>query len=157
MRRRIAILAAVLAAVAALVADASAQQSLTIRLVSVTTSHKTTDRPPAGPSTGDRYFSTSRLANAVAQFARRRGAVVGNDRGAIVLTSATSARIDVVTTLPGGKIFVRGELDVGPGSIVAPVTGGTGKYEGVRGTLTIVEQTRTQALNVYRLRFAPIA
>ncbi len=135
-------------------AATSAAGPATIALISVTTSSTATDRAPKGPSRGDRYVTASRLVNARPQFGKKKGTVVGSDRGTITLTGARSARVNAVATLPGGTIRVRGPLqEQTNATFVVPVVGGTGSFAGVRGTLTI-NGTEKRAWNVYRLSYS---
>jgi hypothetical protein len=125
----------------------------TIALIAHTTGVTVTDRGPKGPSRGDRYVTTSRLVNAQRQFGKKKGAVVGSDRGVVTLTSTRTARITGVATLPGGTIRIRGTMKEQPdATLVVPVVGGTGAFSGARGTLT-VNGTEKRAWNVYRLTY----
>jgi hypothetical protein len=153
----LALLAALVATTGA--ATATAQAPMTIQLTSVSTSDRSNDVPPRGPSRGDTSVQTSRLLNAVPQFGKPRNSVVGRDRATITLTGPTSARIEGVTTLPGGTLVVRGTLRLQPGGgIVFPVVRGTGRYAGARGTVTILGGSDPlRAVNIYRLTFPPTA
>jgi hypothetical protein len=134
--------------------SARANATLVVRLVSITTSTRVDDKPPRGPTAGDRIFQTSRLLNAVPQFGKARNAVVGSDRGILTFTSPSTARLDVTATLPGGTLRVRGPLRMlRDGSQRYPVVGGTGRFAGARGTVTVGASsgTRPRASNVYRL------
>lgn len=136
--------------------SARADASLVVRLVSITTSNRVDDKPPGGPSAGDRIYTTSQLRNAVAQFGRRRNAIVGSDRGILTFTSGSTARADVTARLPGGTIRVRGRMTIlAGGGQRYPVAGGTGRFAGARGTLTVRPLggpvNRPRASNVYRL------
>ena len=68
------------------------------------------DTPPKGPSKGDTVVYRDRLVNAVRQFGRKQGAVVGRDRGTMTYTSRSSARFDGVATLPGGDAQAAGPV-----------------------------------------------
>jgi hypothetical protein len=153
MRRRLAAAALVVAVPVALVPVlAQAKSTMVIRLVSITTSHSVKEEEPAGPSRGDTLVTTSRLENAVAQFGRAKGAVVGRDRGTFRFTDSVTGVADGVATLPGGTVRFHGVLrESDTGTI--PVTGGSGRYTGARGTLTITNlgQGTLRASNVYRL------
>jgi hypothetical protein len=134
--------------------SARANATLVVRLVSITTSTRVDDRPPRGPTAGDRIFSRSRLRNAVPQFGRARNAVVGSDRGTLTFTSASAVRLDVTATLPGGTLRVRGpQRMLRDGGRRYPVVGGTGRFAGARGTVTVrpLSGTGSRASNVYRL------
>lgn len=115
-----------------------------------------TDKKPKGPSAGDRSVETTKLLNAVPQFGKAEGAVVGHDKATIVLKSRTSATMTGVTYLPGGTLTVRGRLTPDPrGGVIAPVVRGSGTFKGARGTIWIVRTTGpTRVLNVYALRYS---
>lgn len=152
------VLSLALAAAAAPSAQAAAPPAV-IRLVSHTTSYASTDRKPKGASAGDSQVFTSRLENAAAQFGKPSGAVVGSDRSTLVLTAAGRARMRTVAKLPGGTIVVSGLLrSAGNGAVSVPVVSGTGRFDGARGTLTILKPTDAKtAGNVYRLTYGPVA
>lgn len=140
-------------------ADAAAPPT-TIRLVSVTTSARTTDRPPKGASAGDTVHETSTLLNQVAQFGKPARAVIGSDRAVQRLRlNPRSTTIDGVATLPGGTLRFRGRVTrSAQGGLVIPVVSGTGRYLGAQGALWIVASSSAgQALNVYRLTYARFA
>jgi hypothetical protein len=124
-----------------------------LRFVSLTTSSKVDDRPPKGLGVGDGQFTTSQLRNAVAQLGKPKGAVVGSDSGTMTIAGERSIRVDVVTRLPGGTIVMRGLIRPAPAGVALPVTGGTGRFAGARGTMTISEESGRRAINVYRLTF----
>ena len=151
-------LVVVLAAGLASGAQAANPPSL-IRLISVTTSCTPVDVKPRGARKGDRMTCGSMLLNERAQFGKPKGATVGTDSGLLVYTSARTVRATTEAKLPGGTIATSGAIRPGAdGSVVIPVTGGTGVFAGARGTLTIPRQTQERiALNVYRLTFAAIA
>lgn len=151
---------AVAVAIGAVVApSASASPPSVIRLVSVTTSESSVDVPPRKDSPGDRQVFASRLFNTQRLLGKPKGAVVGSDRGTLTLTSATSANLKTVATLPGGTITAGGRLRAaGNGAVSVAVVSGTGIFAGVHGTLTILEPTGPKtAVNVYRLSYRPIA
>jgi hypothetical protein len=150
MRVRAA-LVAVAAALAAAPAALALDEPVEYRLVSRQTIVKRTDREPSGPSRGDSIFMRTRLLNLNPQFGRGRGDAVGSDWGRITVLDASTVRIEGIATLPGGTIRIRGLADRGRRSAVIPVIGGTGRYRGVRGSLTIVWSGAGEALNVYKL------
>jgi hypothetical protein len=130
-----------------------------ISVVSGATSVKAHDVPPKGASAGDSIVMTDTLVNAVRQFGKPKGAVVGSDRATERLVSRGNATIDGVTRLPGGTLHVKGRLSAdAQGRATAQVVSGTGRYDGATGTLTIVNLNRTGnlALNVYRLTLLPV-
>ncbi len=81
-----------------------------IKLISITTSERRNDVPPRGISVGDSEFSTSRLVNAVPQFGKAKGAVVGSDRSTTTLRSISTARVEGTATLPGGTLLIHGTV-----------------------------------------------
>lgn len=131
-----------------------------IALVSTTTSSSQIDVKPKGTvNAGDGEISTSRLANARAQFGKPKGAVVGSDKGTVIYTGQHSARMKAVAKLPGGTLILNGPLQPVTGNaVVIAVVGGTGIFAGATGTLTILPPSSpSTAVNVYRLTYGPIA
>ena len=97
-----------------------------ISLVSITTSDRFVDKPPKGPSVGDTQTSSSRLLNAVKQFGKARGAIVGKDEGTIRVVAGAAAVAKITTRLPGGTLQLAGHIDTRPnGTILIPVSAGT--------------------------------
>jgi hypothetical protein len=128
---------------------AAAADTVVITVRSVTTYAVAQDKEPKGESNkGDRITLRSRLSNAKAQFDKPRGAVVGSDRGTITFTSKTRIVVEGVAQLPGGTIRFRGAGTFGQNEPI-PVVGGTGRFSGARGTLTVGEGETP--LNTYRL------
>jgi hypothetical protein len=123
--------------------------SLVITVKSVTTSIKRTDKPPKGPSKGDRYVYRDRLVNVARQFGKPKGATVGGDAGSMTLTSSSTGVASGVATLPGGTIRFAGTL--GSSSTPFTVRGGTGRYAHARGVLLV--GSGSSPLNIYRLTF----
>jgi hypothetical protein len=129
-----------------------------IQLISVTVSEKENDVGPKGPSKGDRTYGVSMLLNAVPQFGRKRGVEVGDDKGWFTLTSKTTAVASGITRLPGGTLTFKGAVKVVQGLMTVPVVAGTGLFRGARGTLYVGSTGRKgEAINIYRLTYAPIA
>ncbi len=138
----------------------AARPPTTIRLVSVATSARATDRPPKGASAGDTVRETSVLLNQVAQFGRPARAVVGSDRAVQRLRARPRVPvIDGVATLPGGTLRFRGSATRSTGGgVVIPVVSGSGRYLGAQGVLWIgTTSSAGRALNVYRLTYALFA
>jgi hypothetical protein len=98
--------------------------------------------------------SVDRLANAVGQFGRPKGAVVGHDRGRFTVLSPVRMHLDGWTTLPTGRIHVVGFVrPAGERTVAMTVLGGTGRYAGARGTVTVTQYpSQVRTLVVYRLR-----
>jgi hypothetical protein len=128
---------------------------MTIRLTSMTTTVKVVrDREPTFVlSAGDVLRARSILRNAVPQFGRPKGAVVGGDVGVVTMVAATEGNTKVTATLPGGTIRSSGK-DTGGVNEPLRVTGGTGKFGGARGVVEVrlLDLRTRRALNVYRLQ-----
>jgi hypothetical protein len=151
MRRLLLAVAAVVAAVAA---PAASAKTVTLQVTSVGLSVVAHDRAPKGTSKGDTIVYHDRLLNAVVQFGRKQGAVVGSDRGTMTFTSPKTAKFVGVAVLPHGSLQLNGKVTAVQGGILTiPVTGGTGAYRGATGIL-VVGPGQKKALNVYRLTIA---
>jgi hypothetical protein len=107
--------------------------------------------PPAGIA-GDVVTGSDRLRNAVAQFGKPKGAVVGVDRYRTVFETAAVASVVATTTLPGGTLRSRGRADFRLASNLIRVVGGTGVFLGARGTVEQKVLAGNKAMNIYRLR-----
>jgi hypothetical protein len=129
-------------------------QAITIRLVSITT--QVVARKDVAPkqrvSKGDVFWQRSQLLNAVAQFGKPKGALVGSDTGTLTVVSATAVHSTGTAVLPGGTIRFAGRASGTSGSTI-PVTGGTGRYAGARGELALgpLDARGARTSNVYRL------
>jgi hypothetical protein len=134
----------------------SQQTQLVIKLLSIS-SGTTHDLAPKGPSVGDWETEHSILYNAAPQFDRPVGAKVGSDSGKTVITGLpASAVVHGITRLPGGTLIVSGHPRFINGGELNPVTGGTGRFAGARGTgfainLAPPRGGRQKAINVYRI------
>jgi hypothetical protein len=126
--------------------------ALTIRLISTVGRVTYRDRPPQGPSKGDVISGPSVLRNAVKQFGRAKGAVVGHDFEVLTLSSATTGVTRATVYLPGGTLRVRGRWSSKATSETVPVVGGTGRYANARGTAYVRDLSGKRSLNVYRLQ-----
>lgn len=123
----------------------------TIEVLSVVTYLHRVDQPPKGVSEGDTVDSRDRLLNATKQFGLRSGARVGSDHGRFTYTSTHSASYSGEASLPGGTVTVRGTVLVrADGQLMIPVVGGSGKYKGATGFLTI-GPGKKRAVNTYEL------
>jgi hypothetical protein len=126
---------------------------VTIRLISTPGRTQQRDRAPKGElSTGDMLLGTSHLRNAVAQFGKPKGALVGRDRYVMTILSPPVARISVEVKLPGGTLRVRGQASLTANVITLQVVGGTGRFAGARGSSKARTLSAKRTLNVYRLR-----
>jgi hypothetical protein len=153
--RRIGATIAAAALAAALAPAAHGGHTTVIRLISNFRHADVDDRSPKGEvNAGDVIVSFDRLSNATAQFGRPKGAKVGHDRGRFTFLTATQMHVDGWTTLPGGRIHVRGLVRKVRGEIVAMrVVCGLGAFSGARGTVTVTPYpTTARTLIVYRLR-----
>ena len=135
--------------------DGSSTASLTIRLVSTGGSAKiVTDKTPKGvPSAGDVVRETTTLKNAVRQFGKAKGAVVGSDVAVYTFVSSTAANMKVTVKLPGGTLRGTARLE-GTSLPRLKVVGGTGAFAGARGTGVVAPAPAVVkgVLNTYRLR-----
>jgi hypothetical protein len=160
--RRLPVLAILLVAFVVVVSAGAATTRGPTRIVLVVKpiSSRSVDKPPKGPSAGDRSVDATKLLNAVPQFGKPAGAVVGHDKGTAVLDSPTSATGQGVAYLPGGTLTFSGRIkpDRRRGGFTIPVTRGTGAFSGPRGTLWVVRvPSPLRTLNVYSLRYAASA
>ena len=156
---RLALTAAVAAAACA-AASASAAHSLVLTVKTTQGSTVAHPHPPAG-GVGDTYESSLVLRNAgVARLGKGPHATLGTMRFAYTIrhqcssfSHACSASADfrTVTRLPGGTVSAGGNgISIATPEIAIPVTGGTGRYRGATGTVTI--SPAAEKLSTYRLR-----
>lgn len=157
------VVTATLAGVTARDVTAASQATTTINLISGNARESVTDKAPKElargvASKGDVIKGTSVLRNAIRQFGKPSGAVVGRDSYSFRFVSPTEAVIDVRVQLPGGTLRARGRMRISQGDrILVTVTGGTGKFAGARGTGEARTLSPNESLNVYRLRFPETA
>jgi hypothetical protein len=136
--------------------DNSASRTQTIRVVSKVVDFRIlVNRPPKGVgNVGDKVRAKNSLRNAVAQFGRPKGALVGSDVQTITVTSVTPtrARVTVTATLPGGTLRLAATISSNKQAL--PVVGGTGEFAGARGTCEVrnLDADGDPALNIFRLR-----
>lgn len=135
------------------VADAGSTPSV-IDVASITYAASSRAAPPAPGLTPEktpvRYVTElDRLYNIVPQFGKKTRVLVGTDRSVLVHFLSGRVWISVVAKLPGGTIYVRGDLRQG----IATMTGGTGRYASARGTLEIRDlNVPSLAENIYRFK-----
>src|SRR3954452_8021991 len=122
-----------------------------IAVRSIETSSIPSDKPPAGPSKGDRFLLRDNLVNVAGQFGKKAGVVVGADAGILTLTSKNEGTVVGSAVLPGGRIRFHGVLHFKGRNAPFKIDGGTGKYAHVTGILAI--GAGSNPLNVYHLRF----
>ena len=158
-RRRRTLLACslglVLPALPAQAAQHAESEATTIRLVSITTKYRVlVDTARKGePDAGDVVWARSTLRNAVPQFGKPKGAIVGSDVGTFTVVSGSVGDVKVAVTLPGGTLRTAGRIRDNTVQVTR-VTGGTGTYAGARGTCEVrpIGASAHKASNVYRLR-----
>jgi hypothetical protein len=154
-RFRLGGLAALLMLGAGLGAEgASAATTTTIRVWSAVTSTRLVHNAPpnAVGSKGDVIASTDRLTNVTSQFGKPANAAIGADRATFTFLGKSKATIVGSATFPDGTVEFAGTAS--PNSISVQIVGGTGKYQGARGTMTepnAATDTKTKALNVYHI------
>jgi hypothetical protein len=135
-----------------------ASATATIRLIgSAASSRYLVDHAPKGyPNKGDVVRETSTLRNAVAQFGQPKGAIVGSDVWitTIVIPPFGKAHVKAATTVPGGTIRAVGTVTATQTTGTFRVIGGTAKYAGARGTLSLrnLNASGSRAVIVYRLQ-----
>ncbi len=157
------VVTATVVGVTAVDVTAAGQATTTIKLISGNARESVTDKAPKElargvASRGDVIRGTSVLRNAVRQFGKPSGAVVGRDSYSFTFVSPTEAVIAVRVVLSGGTLIARGRMRVSQGDrIVITVTGGTGTFAGARGTGEARALSPNESLNVYRLRFPETA
>jgi hypothetical protein len=114
---------------------------------------------PAGGA-GDWYGSSLELLNRrLAQLGKPAHARVGTMEFRYTIrkqcaasdrTCIATADIDTVSVLPGGTVLASGKsIPISATTITIPVTGGTGRYAGAAGTVTISPSSRK--LSTYAL------
>ena len=132
--------------------------TLTIRLTSTAADARfLIDRVPKGyPNTGDVVRETSTMRNAIAQFGRPKGAVVGHDTWLVtfVIPPLTKLEVKATARLPGGTIRAAGTISGVQTTGTLHVVGGTGSYAQARGTVSMrnLNTSGSRGLNVYRLQ-----
>jgi hypothetical protein len=140
-------------------ADPAATQ--VVKVLAWTTQERLTPKPPPG-LVGDVATGRDRLRNAVPQFGRPKGAVVGRDSYRVVVKSANAFSFEVTVSFPDGTVRCRGTTRLRP-TIVIPLVGGTGAYAGASGTCAATEGSKAACtrpderqrvcdLNTYRIR-----
>ncbi|HEX5583587.1 hypothetical protein [Gaiella sp.] len=130
-------------------------RTMTIRVLASVTKATPVDLPPRNvQNKGDRVFVESQLRNAVPQFGRPKGSIVGIDYSTITYLSSTKRLVSVQVTLPGGGLRLRATLDVSnPDALVKiPVISGTRDFNGATGYSEARSASGEQTLNIYHLR-----
>lgn len=119
---------------------AALQGPQVIRFLDVGETFGFTDADRSGgeqPTTGDVFLFTDGI---YAWAGRKRGVRLGRFEGLCTFTARTGCEAAATAYLAAGKIQVAGHVFFGssdsPRVIALSVVGGTGRYAGVRGTLT---------------------
>ena len=129
--------------------------SVTIRVLATVTTARPVDLPPRNvQNKGDRVFVESQLTNAIPQFGRPKGSIIGQDYSTITYLSPTQRLVNVQITLPGGGLHLRGTLKVAnPAAVVKiPVISGTRDFAGATGFSEARSAPDNRTLNIYRLQ-----
>jgi hypothetical protein len=129
------VFAAALAAAILAVAPATAKRgnhTITIKLTSKIDQVKLVDNAPTGDSPGDVLLFTEKLFNA-------RGKQVGTDAASCTRLFDPSSLCTGVYKLRGGQVHVQ-LVQPGPsGTYDQAITGGTGRFAGATGTVTVAQ------------------
>lgn len=106
--------------------------------------HELKDLPPVGTlNPGDKLVYTERLTS--------NGKVVGYSFWTLSFTGSDYP-LDAVTKLNGGTMRVHGVMHGLTPIRSLRITGGTGRYAGARGTLTLKPVTSTVMLETYTIQ-----
>lgn len=155
--RALAVITAISACVAVQSASGADARLARIEVVTNQTSFRATDKPPSGPSVGDRAYETTRLTNEVPQWGKPVGAVAGRDQATFtIVDSKLNVAVDGVAFLPGGTLVLRGRMktDRERRGIVAPVVRGTGRYAGAHGSVLVRNRSNPpRTVNIYTLAY----
>jgi hypothetical protein len=92
---------------------------------------------PAFPKPGDTIVVTQKNL--------RNGRVIGHDSTGCLVTDATGLlQCAATVSLPGGFFEVAFPEQLGAKNIIAPITGVTGRYRGIRGYFTLHQLSPTE-------------
>ena len=127
--------AAAALATAALMAGAGAAQTPATALHFVSTSQKGTGFMPKGaPHLGDRLGFGDRIS----------GDDTGYDRGVCTVVGRPQLLCTIQVQLSKGTLTVQGMLPERANKVPVAITGGTGAYNGARGTALVTDTSPTQ-------------
>jgi hypothetical protein len=108
--------------------------TITIKARSQIEHAQVVDNAPAGDSAGDMLVFTEQLFDT-------RGKRIGSDAASCVRLFDATWLCTGVYKLPGGQVMVQ-LLQPGPtGTYDQAITGGTGRFAGARGTVTVAQQS----------------
>jgi hypothetical protein len=135
--KRSPILLAALGALALSPAAAAAkshERTITVKARSQIDQVQLVDNAPAGDSAGDVLVFTEKLFDS-------HGKPIGSDAATCVRLFDQTSLCTGTYQLPGGRIMVQ-LLQPGPtGTYDQAITGGTGRFAGARGTVTVAQQS----------------
>jgi hypothetical protein len=80
------------------------------------------------------------------------GKVVGHDKIACKVVSATSAQCTATFTFAAGTFMVAGPINPAKAKNTIPIVGGTGTYRGAKGALHLDFLSATRAVETYAFR-----
>ncbi len=108
-----------------------ARRTITLTATSKIDRVQAVDNAPTGPSAGDMLIFTEKLFN-------KRGKQIGSDAASCVRLFDATSLCTGTYKLPRGRLMV--QLQPGPtGTYDQAITGGTGRYAGARGTVTVAQ------------------
>jgi hypothetical protein len=153
MGRRLAVLGAAIALVAlvlgavspALGSSGDDDESRTIRVVEITTEEEFLDLGAEGFSLGDEFVFSAKLLNG--------GEEVGHAGVVCTLTSLEreEAQCQATAWFDDGQITAQGLVVGDPETVVLPITGGSGRYEGAEGEAHGRQVSETKEILTFRL------
>ena len=83
---------------------------------------------------------------------KANGAVIGTDKIACVLTSASAAKCTAVFTFAKGTVMVAGLLKQNQPSTTMTITGGTGAYKGAKGSMALHFLSGTKSTETFTFK-----
>jgi hypothetical protein len=151
--RRSTFVLAIVAALALPAASAEAKgrwRTVTINATSKIDNARFVDTGVAGDSPGDMLVFTEKLFDA-------KGTQIGSDAATCVRLFDATSLCTGTYKLPGGRLMVQ-LLQPGPTGVYdQAITGGTGRFAGARGTVTVDQQATgdrfTFKIRVERVRY----
>ena len=109
-----------------------ARRTITLTATSQIDRVQAVDNAPTGPSAGDMLIFTEKLFN-------KRGKQIGSDAASCVRLFDATSLCTGTYKLPRGRLMVQ-LLQPGPtGTYDQAITGGTGRYAGARGIVTVAQ------------------
>ena len=114
---------------------------MTLKLTSKVTNGNIVDNAPEGPSPGDVVVFTEDLRDA-------SGTKVGDDAAVCTRLFGDAMLCTGLYRLPGGHVSVQLYQPGATGTYQQAVTGGTGRFAGARGTVTVAQSSNRRPLHV---------